>query len=404
VFPIRSLTVTENDVALPAERGNLEYAGLALVYEGNRVKSALLGRDLNPLGRGDGTFYPAGAFMIHLASSGNVGFMSYLGTGNSMNNLQQEGTGKYGCSDLQAMGACSDCCCFFLPKVIVNPPKPNQCGVAGKMICPGFGCEDDACCPSQYWCCGIVGGCFKGLDDDCEGRCPQVQQKDGAGTGSAGGTGCGGCGGPARPPGGASRGGPQGMPGPQNRPGGSTGPAHPPPPSSDDEKAKCDKVVYKAKLTLQNICNNLSSMDCIKNFKMRCTMRKCLYRLCAGATSHWKIVGLPPNEYNPSGERFTTLINNDQSGKRWCELDVHCSYWNKYVDNEHEVGYFEYNFEASLFSEMMHCCSVAKDEDLIHSCVKECYPEYDSDQPTNVPDACSRVRGYRGGFMKPPKR
>jgi hypothetical protein len=94
VFPVRSLTFTENDVALPAERGNLEYAGLSLLYEGNRVKSALLGRDLNPLGRGDGVHYAAGAFRMYNASTPNVGaWFKRFGTGNSVNNQHQCGGG-----------------------------------------------------------------------------------------------------------------------------------------------------------------------------------------------------------------------------------------------------------------------------------------------------------------------
>jgi uncharacterized membrane protein YgcG len=95
VFPVRSLTVTENDVALPAERGNLEYAGLSLVYEANRVKSALLGRDLNPLGRGDGDFYPAGAFgltQVTVASLVAAERPNLYATGNSANNQGQCGS------------------------------------------------------------------------------------------------------------------------------------------------------------------------------------------------------------------------------------------------------------------------------------------------------------------------
>jgi hypothetical protein len=95
VFPVRSLTFTENDVALPAERGNLEYAGLSLVYEGNRVKSALLGRDLNPLGRGDGIHYFAGAMRLRAATP-NVGrWFRPVGSGNSVNNSGQ----ATGCGD-----------------------------------------------------------------------------------------------------------------------------------------------------------------------------------------------------------------------------------------------------------------------------------------------------------------
>ncbi len=45
-------------------RGTLEVSGANQMYEGARVKSWMLGRDVNPAGRGDGSYYAQGGFSI----------------------------------------------------------------------------------------------------------------------------------------------------------------------------------------------------------------------------------------------------------------------------------------------------------------------------------------------------
>ena len=50
LFYHRNMTVNQNSIALSSDRGSLEIAGVSLLYEGSRVKSYLLGRDLNPMG------------------------------------------------------------------------------------------------------------------------------------------------------------------------------------------------------------------------------------------------------------------------------------------------------------------------------------------------------------------
>ena len=50
--------------ALPSDRGSLEVSGANLMYEGARVKSWMLGRDVNPAGRGDGAYYAQSAFRV----------------------------------------------------------------------------------------------------------------------------------------------------------------------------------------------------------------------------------------------------------------------------------------------------------------------------------------------------
>ncbi len=48
----------------PPYRGAPEISGANLMYEGARVKSWMLGRDVNPAGRGDGSYYAQGGFSI----------------------------------------------------------------------------------------------------------------------------------------------------------------------------------------------------------------------------------------------------------------------------------------------------------------------------------------------------
>jgi hypothetical protein len=85
LFYHRNATVNQNSIALSSDRGSLEIAGVSLLYEGTRVKSYLLGRDLNPMGRGDGQYYPEGMF-----SAGNTrpvpNDSPVGGRGNSINN------------------------------------------------------------------------------------------------------------------------------------------------------------------------------------------------------------------------------------------------------------------------------------------------------------------------------
>jgi len=63
----------------------LQLAATDLEYEVTRVKSPVLGRDLNPMGRGDGTYYAQGAFAIYEAKAEFVGEIT-SGFGNSVCN------------------------------------------------------------------------------------------------------------------------------------------------------------------------------------------------------------------------------------------------------------------------------------------------------------------------------
>ena len=95
LFSHRNMTYNENSIALSSDRGTLELSGVNLMYEGTRVKSWLVGRDMNPAGRGDGSHYALGDFTIGsirpVPTTTPVG-----GWGNSVNN--QCGTlGGNGC-------------------------------------------------------------------------------------------------------------------------------------------------------------------------------------------------------------------------------------------------------------------------------------------------------------------
>ncbi len=119
LFSQRNMTYNENSIALPSDRGTLEVSGANLMYEGARVKSWMLGRDLNPGGRGYGNLYPHGMFAIgklrpRVASTPIPGF------GNSINNgdCPEEG-------DMQAVAGGYQVCvkkCLFYPS-----ENPSAC-------------------------------------------------------------------------------------------------------------------------------------------------------------------------------------------------------------------------------------------------------------------------------------
>ena len=60
LFYAYSTTLDADRCALPARYESLMLAQTDLQYEGTRVKNPVIGRDLNPLGRGDGAYYADG--------------------------------------------------------------------------------------------------------------------------------------------------------------------------------------------------------------------------------------------------------------------------------------------------------------------------------------------------------
>ena len=85
LFSHRNPTYNENTIALPSDRGSLEISGANLMYEGTRVKTWLLGRDLNPGGRGDGAMYAQGMFSADGIRPITAQYALW-GIGNSINN------------------------------------------------------------------------------------------------------------------------------------------------------------------------------------------------------------------------------------------------------------------------------------------------------------------------------
>jgi hypothetical protein len=90
LFSHRNPTYSENTIALPSDRGALEISDTNLMYEGTRVKTWIIGRDVNPGGRGDGGYYAQGGF-----SAGSLRPMPTVspifGFGNSVNNYEDDG-------------------------------------------------------------------------------------------------------------------------------------------------------------------------------------------------------------------------------------------------------------------------------------------------------------------------
>jgi len=168
LFSQRNMTYNENSIALSSDRGTLELSGVNLMYEGTRVKSWLVGRDLNPGGRGYGNYYPNGMFAI-----GNLRprptETPIPGFGNSVNNF-----------NIKERFAQA-------PGVFCGPDDIGDCvlhpwGPAGGMYCFEYQCEWDASVPdswipchkelrrqNDYW--GALGrqypGCFSSVSSSC---------------------------------------------------------------------------------------------------------------------------------------------------------------------------------------------------------------------------------------------
>jgi len=79
----------------------LQLAATDLEYEVTRVKSPVIGRDMNPMGRGDGTYYPnggnvmSGSLRIGAAKPSFYGELTF-GYGSSINNQGIGGGGGDG--------------------------------------------------------------------------------------------------------------------------------------------------------------------------------------------------------------------------------------------------------------------------------------------------------------------
>jgi len=219
------MTVNQNSIALSSDRGSLEIAGVSLLYEGTRVKSYLLGRDLNPAGRGLGDYYPQGMFGAGgLRPVCTPNFIA--GYGNSINNI----IGNCCCPQTGCVAHCPagyrpegcNCCldtddalerCVSLCKSIAPIKVVTYCGIpdftyrlnhkselqkdmyyrhafclymAANAACADLNCGNDKI---TGWTC-------------CMGYCAQVLFGGGGGAGGSGGgyggsggggAGCGGC-------------------------------------------------------------------------------------------------------------------------------------------------------------------------------------------------------------------
>jgi len=135
------------NITLDADRSAFSYryyalslASTDLEYEGNRVKSPVIGRDMNPLGRGNGAYYPnggntaGGSIAINGAKPAFYG-QTRCGYGTSINNQGVGGGGGGGdewkgdqeCDAPRPGDKCGRYCCVQVctcPTLVLPPPKP----------------------------------------------------------------------------------------------------------------------------------------------------------------------------------------------------------------------------------------------------------------------------------------
>jgi len=119
LFSQRNMTYNENSIALPSDRGTLELSGVNLMYEGTRVKSWLVGRDLNPAGRGDGSHYALGGFVLGDLRPAS-GQSPLAGEGNSINNPLLDPQRRIWHSMLEKYGPEKDYPCGCYTNAFVN--------------------------------------------------------------------------------------------------------------------------------------------------------------------------------------------------------------------------------------------------------------------------------------------
>ena len=197
------------------EKGRIGILGSALAYAGlaGRVTSESIGRDLNPLGRGDGRAYVAGQLNLGRISPRLPGNIAAVGTGDSINNNEQQGlggpSGPGGNGSAGTVGCDCNLCCNFevglLPCAHVERKDVDPCAAACDLCnsASGADCMDATCdCLTCQWHkynadpCHFVPPFQEALCENgcCCPGCP-CYGSGGDGGGVTGGGGCPGCGG-----------------------------------------------------------------------------------------------------------------------------------------------------------------------------------------------------------------
>jgi len=135
-------TVSSSDmdrVTDSREKGRIGIFGTTQSYAGSsgRVTHELIGRDLNPLGRGDGNAYVAGALNLGRISPRLPQSSAYPGTGNSVNNCGQCGGGGYSGTGLPTSGSGG-----VLASGIVSPDGQDNAAAVAPGGTVDFNCDD----------------------------------------------------------------------------------------------------------------------------------------------------------------------------------------------------------------------------------------------------------------------
>ena len=169
LFSAYSTTLDADRSALPVTDHALMLGQTDLEYEVTRVKSPVLGRDLNPMGRGDGAYYAdggnvmRGSVRIGSAKPSFVGEMSF-GYGNSINN---QGLGRGGAT--------------WPPEPTVDYPDPSNAICTEPAIESGK-CAADEPASLETSCCNpaniqeawkTVYGAYKAYRDRCKRGIPE---------------------------------------------------------------------------------------------------------------------------------------------------------------------------------------------------------------------------------------
>jgi hypothetical protein len=191
------------------EKGRIGILGSGLSYVGlaGRVTSETIGRDLNPLGRGDGNAYTGGQLNLGKIAPRLPLNVARTGTGNSVNNAGQLGLGGGGGggNGEEPLCSCNKCCAlvwgmragmYACERLDVDEcaAECDLCNRPGYTDCMDASCRCAQCKVRQLQRCPDVG--IPNLDEQlCQCGCPGHCATGGGGGGTTGGGGCPGCGG-----------------------------------------------------------------------------------------------------------------------------------------------------------------------------------------------------------------
>ena len=363
LFSAYSTTLDADRSTLPVGRLSTMIVQTDLEYEQTRVKNPAIGRDLNPLGRGDGSYYPDGGNAASMASVAIadakprfVGKITY-GFGSSMNNggcppPPLEGTPPEELPEECRQGALCEYCCYALweapagSELSCCPENldwtqdwPNRRQTLKDVCCNDY--RYRTCVMTTYPPPYLHGSCtWPMFGMPCYPEAAEWLQKCKCVAG----------GGECLVGGGDNR----RMVGPP-----------PKPPRMVKYSDTCEDLAVKAKEQFDYFC---WLGKCLGGpFKKRLSC--CMEYICAHNKMTFMAYYAPP----PADE--TSSMWTGGRCEHQCIVKINCPTWMHWLRNRtYSEARLTQDLVGAVIAESIHCCVGKGPELAIHSCAKDCYP------------------------------